>query len=613
MTYDPTLGERRVRDEARERLLVQRRVAWTAAGAALLVLLLVARYADLQLLDYERYRLRAEQNRLRIVPVAPPRGLIRTRGGEVVADNRPAYRLDITPEKTPDMAATLDKLSHLLDLGVEDIETFNERRRAARRFAPVTLRYALSDWEVANVAVNRHRLPGVEITPYLQRFYPYGSLLAHVIGYVGRVDSAGLTTTERDVYRGLSHRGLTGVESQAEARLRGQTGRRRVEINAEGRTVDVLEEVPPIAGEDLQLTVDLELQRAAATALAGEPGAVVAIDIASGDVLALVSEPAYDPNLFVNGIARRDFARLLQAPDKPLFNRALQGAYEPGSTLKPFIALIALETGVTDPERQYLSTGEFVLPGSDRPYRDWRRGGHGWVNVEQALEQSVNTVFYQLALDLGIDRIAAELAPFGFGAKTGIDLPGEQAALLPTREWKQARFHQPWFPGETVILGIGQGYMLATPIQLATATARLAGNRPVQPHVIRAAGAPPADPESFDMAHQTVLDGMIRVMHGAQGTARQHAPSDYRMGGKTGTAQVFTQQLNRDYAVMELSRNLRHHALFIAFAPASAPQIAVAVVAEHGGAGSRAAAPIARRVLDTWQHQQRALTQRSGP
>ncbi len=613
MTYDPTLGERRLRNEARERLLVRQRVAWTAAGAAVLILLLVTRYADLQLVEYERYRLRAEQNRLRIVPVAPPRGLIRARGGEVIADNRPAYRLDITPEKTPDMAATLATLGELLNLDANDLESFNERRRAARRFEPITLRYALSDHDVANVAVILHRLPGVEIVPYLQRFYPYGSLLAHVLGYVGRVDSAALTSAERDRYRGISHYGLTGVERSAEERLRGQASWRRVEINAEGRIVEVIEESPPAAGEDLQLTIDLELQRAAATALAGEPGAVVALDIATGEVLALVSEPAYDPNLFVDGIARRDFARLLQAPDKPLFNRALQGAYAPGSTLKPFVALIALETGVAEPTRRYLSTGEFVLPGSDRVYRDVLRGGHGLVDLEQALEQSVNTVFYQLALELGIDRLTAELARFGFGAVTGIDLPGEQAALLPTREWKQDRFHQPWYPGETVILGIGQGYMLVTPIQLAAATAQLAGGHPVRPHVIRSGAPPPAPDVVPDSAHKTVLDGMIRVVHGAQGTARRHAPVAYRMGGKSGTAQVFTQEQNRDYAVMELNRNLRHHALFIAFAPAAEPQIAVAVVAEHGGFGSRAAAPIARRVIDTWQARKPVLAQRSAP
>ena len=428
-----------------------------------------------------------------------------------------------------------------------------------------------------------------------------------------------------------------------------------METNAEGRVLNTLERQDPVRGRDLYLSIDLDLQRTAAIALQGAPGAVVAVDVANGELLALVSEPSFDPNLFVNGISSADYRRLLNTPGKPLFNRALQGNYEPGSTLKPFIALAALDAGVVNSETRYFSSGKFFLPNSDRPYRDWLKGGHGWVDIRQALEQSVNTAFYQMALDLGIDRIHDTLSPFGLGRPTGIDLPGEAGGLLPSRDWKRAQYNQPWFPGETVITGIGQGYTLVTPVQLAAATAALAGGTWHQPHLrLQRAGAePPADGEaaaadgdtatgsdnpagnspaagvsSLDaIVYQASLDpapagpspltsrrlqlgtadhwklvheGMAMVVHGVRGTARAIAPDDYQLAGKSGTAQVFTQDEGKEYVEEEVAQHLRHHALFIAFAPARQPRIAVAVVAEHGGAGSRSAAPVARAVIDAW-------------
>lgn len=624
-------SHQRIRDDHKERQLVLSRLRFCVGLVIVLSLLLIARYVQLQVIQHQSYATRSDNNRIRLQALPPTRGLIYDRNGEILADNRPAYRLEIIPEKVRDMAATLDQLSQLIQLTEDDRKRFDKRRRENRRFDQIPLRFALSDQEVARIAVNRHLLPGVEVVPYLTRFYPYGSLLAHVTGYVGRLNQQDIPPEQEDNYRGTTHTGHSALERYYEPLLHGQAGWQRVETNAEGRILKTLAREDPERGQDLYLTLDLGLQRTAAVALQGAPGAVVAIEVSSGDVLALVSEPSYDPNLFVNGISSSSYKRLLNTPGKPLFNRALQGSYEPGSTLKPFIAIAALEAGTVSSDVRYFSSGKFFLPNSERPYRDWLKGGHGWVDIPQALEQSVNTAFYQMALDLGIDRIYGALQPFNFGTKTGIDLPGEARGLLPSREWKRAQYDQPWFPGETVITGIGQGYTLVTPVQLAAATAALAGGVWHRPQLLMRSAATrdnpiqieaEADihlgnvtsieqPMSVDYQQQLrfeenkpywdlVHSGMERVIHGPRGTARAIAPSQYRMAGKTGTAQVFTQDVDEEYVESQVAAHLRHHALFIAFAPVDKPQIAVAVVAEHGGSGSRSAAPVARAVIDAW-------------
>lgn len=617
----------RIRDEQRERLLVLSRLRFCGAIVLVFTLLLAARYSQLQVVHYETYAARSDNNRIRLQALPPTRGLIYDRNGEILADNRPAYRLELVPEKISDMEHTLDRLAHLIDISAEDRKRFLKRRREGRRFDHIPLRFALSDQEVARVAVNRHLLPGVEVVPYLTRFYPYGSLFAHVTGYVGRLDAEDVSPDQEDNYRGTTHAGHSALERYYEPLLHGQAGWQRVETNAEGRILKTLERTDPQRGEDLHLSIDLNLQRTAAIALQGAPGAVVAMDPRNGEILALVSEPSFDPNLFVNGISSSDYQRLLKTPGKPLFNRALQGNYEPGSTLKPFIALAALENDVVSPDVRYFSSGKFYLPNSDRPYRDWLKGGHGWVDIRQALEQSVNTAFYQMALDLGIDRIHSSLQPFGFGRASGIDLPSEASGLLPSREWKRAHFNQAWFPGETVITGIGQGYTLVTPVQLAAATAALAGGTWHQPQLRRPGPSQERGQASADVDHivqqaglslnaepltsrplmgdneahwALVHEGMEMVIHGVRGTARAIAPSTYRMAGKTGTAQVFTQEVDEEYVESQVAQHLRHHALFIAFAPAEDPIIAVAVVAEHGGSGSRSAAPVASAVVNAW-------------
>jgi penicillin-binding protein 2 len=441
-----------------------------------------------------------------------------------------------------------------------------------------------------------------------------------VLGYVGRLDVDDLAEVDEDNYRGTTHIGKAGIEKYYETQLHGVNGVEKIETNVQGRVLKVLERENPVHGDDLILAIDVQVQQVAWDALGDRPGAVVAIDPRDGAVLALVSKPAFDPNLFVHGISGEDYQAILNAPGRPLFNRPLLGGYEPGSTLKPFIGLAGLELGVVNENKRVFSNGQFFLPGVSRPYRDWKKGGHGWVTMIEALEQSVNTYFYQLALDLGIDRMHDYLAQFGFGAPTGLDLLGEKAGVLPSREWKRAQFSAPWYPGETVIAGIGQGFNVATPVQLANAVATMAnGGTRFEPRLLYAAkhaGNEQADKTQAPVAFQIpvvsaanwqlVQAGMRRVVHGERGTARAIKPesgSGFEIAGKSGTAQVAAQARDEDMDETTAT-HLRHHALFIAYAPFDHPTIAVAVVVEHGGGGSRQAAPVARAVIDAWLSQE---------
>jgi penicillin-binding protein 2 len=453
----------------------------------------------------------------------------------------------------------------------------------------------------------------------LSRNYPYGELLTHVIGYVGRLDADDIASVDKGNYRGTRFIGKIGIEQFHEKALHGTSGFERVETNAGGRVLNVLERDDAIPGIDLILSIDVAVQQAAWDALGDRPGSVVAIDPIDGSVIALVSKPAYDPNLFVHGISQRAYREVLNMPGRPLFNRALKGGYEPGSTLKPFVGLAGLELGVVTPQTRVFSNGEFFIEGYNRPYRDWKDKGHGWVDMRAALEQSVNTYFYQLAMDLGIDRMHDYLSQFGFGSVTGIDIPGEGTGLLPSRAWKRAARDEPWYPGETVIAGIGQGFNVVTPLQLASAVATLVnGGARYSPRLLYAAKSAGVErakqveaplvlqvPVNDPVSWQTVLDGMDRVVNGSRGTARGVAvDARYRTAGKTGTAQVYQLGEDKEYDEAEVIQSLRDHALFIAFAPVEAPRIAVAVVVEHGGAGSKAAAPVARATLDAWLDQE---------
>ena len=612
-------NEQAIKDQRDERRLFRRRARTALVIIVVCMLALLGRYVWLQVISHESYATRSESNRVSIRPVAPNRGLIYDRRGRLVAENRPAYRLEIVPEKVKDIKALLHEISALVELSEDDISNFEKSRRHYRVFDSVPVKFNLSEQEVARFAVNRHRFAGVDVVPYLSRYYPYGELLTHVIGYVGRLDAADIASIDAGNYRGTSMIGKIGIEKINETELHGSSGFERVETNAGGRVLHVLERQDAVPGVDLVLSIDVAVQQAAWDALGDKPGAVVAIDPRDGSVIALVSKPAYDPNLFVHGISKTAYNEILNAPGRPLFNRALRGGYEPGSTLKPFVGLAGLELGVVTEQTRVFSNGKFYIEGYSRPYHDWRSGGHGWVTIRSALEQSVNTYFYELAMKLGIDRMHDYLAQFGFGAPTGIDVPGEGKGLLPSREWKRAVHEEPWYPGETVIAGIGQGFNVVTPVQLANATATLinGGNRyaPRVTYATKQAGdqraqrvraplvmqVPIKDPQDW----QVVLEGMEQVVNGARGTARAIAKgSRYRIAGKTGTAQVFKLAKGQDYKASEIPEHLRDHALFIAFAPVDNPRIAIAVVVEHGGAGSRVAAPIARATLDAWLGQE---------
>ncbi len=603
-----------LKDRARETRLVRARLVASAVGAGLAMALLIARLVELQVIDFEHFRTLSEDNRVRVEPVAPTRGLIYDRNGVILAENVPAYSLDVVPEAAGDIDRLLERIGRLVRLEPGDIERFRRALAKARRFDRVPLRLRLSEDEVARFSVNRHRFPGVEVRARLTRRYPLGALTAHLVGYVGRIDERELRTLDEANYRGTTHVGKTGVEQAFEGLLHGRAGYQHVETNARGRTLRVLDRVDPAPGVNLYLSVDVALQAAAERALGGRNGSVVAIDPVSGAILALVSLPAYDPNLFVDGIDRKSYAELLASRDRPLFNRALRGRYPPGSTIKPFLGLAGLEFGTEKARGTVWCPGWFSLPGSSYRYRDWKKGGHGRVDLRKAIVESCDVFFYELALELGIDRIHDFLSRFGFGQRSGVALAGESAGLLPSRAWKRRVRNQPWYPGETLITGIGQGYMLATPLQLAVATAALAmrGLR-MRPRVLerevaadgsqRPVGAETL--ESIELRRpeqwQEVIDAMVEVVHGPRGTARRIGRgATYRIAGKTGTAQVFSLGQDEKYREEELAPELRDHGLFIAFAPAESPRIAVAVVVENGGSGSRSAAPVAREVLDQY-------------
>lgn len=588
-------------NQFRARALVGMVVMVLAIGAV------AARFFYLQVIQHDEFVARADANRIKVQAIAPTRGLIVDRNGVVLADNRSSYRLQITREEALDVPATLRRLQQVVALSEEEIAAFNRLSSATRRFLPVPLKFDLSELQMAQFALDRHRFPGVDIVPYEVRRYPLGAEMAHVLGYVGRIDERDLARLDSGEYAGSSHVGKLGLEAHYENLLHGKVGFNRVEVNAQGRTLRVLERQPPQHGAQLKLSIDVQLQREAIRAFGDTTGALVAIDPRTGEVLCLVSVPGYDPNPFVNGISSKAYAKLIEAPTRPLFNRALRGVYEPGSTIKPFIGLGGLEMGLRSADYTIYSSGVFRLPGRPERYRDWKRTGHGRVDLTQALAQSVNTYFYQLAFDMGIDRIHSYLAQFGFGAVTDVDVGNEVTGLLPSREWKLAARKQPWFPGETVITGIGQGFFTTTPMQLAAATAVLAaGGIKRQPHVLQQIDetrySPPAqalqlvrDPANLAL----VVHGMEAVVHDRNGTSRAlSVGTDYLIAAKSGTAQVYTRKANTEYDEKSTALKLRNNALFIAFAPADAPTIALAVIVEHGNSGSKAAAPIAKQVLD---------------
>lgn len=604
-----------LKDHLRETHLFTGRVVVALVCVVILLIGVVMRLVYLQVISHDHFATLSDNNRVNIVPIPPTRGLIYDRKGVLLAQNTPSFSLEIVPEQSEPLDDTLAELGKIIALDEENLDRFKVRLRQRHSYEGIPLRLRLSEEEVARFAVNRYRFPGVDIHARLARDYPLGAYGVHAIGYVGRINEEELKTLDSSNYRGSNYVGKTGVEKYYEDVLHGKVGYQHEETNAAGRMLRVLERRLPTPGQNLYLTLDLDLQQVAELALTGRRGAVVAIAPKTGEVLVLASVPGYDPSLFVNGISSAEYKALQGSIDQPLFNRVLNGQYPPGSTVKPLVALAGLEYNEVTPATSTFCPGWFSLPGDDHRYRDWKKGGHGTVDVRLAIMHSCDVYFYDLARTLGIDRMHKYLGYFGLGAKTNIDLPAESGGLMPSREWKRKSRKQAWYPGETLITGIGQGFMLATPLQLAEAMATLAnrGDR-VQPHIVRAAQAPgagelstrpPTHKDKVPVAAvghwDAVIAAMKDVVHAPGGTAQGIARGiGYEMAGKTGTAQVFGLKQNEKYKASEVVERLRDHALFVAFAPVDEPEIAIAVVVENGGSGSGEAAPVARAVLDRY-------------
>jgi len=604
-----------IKNSTSEQKLFRQRAAAAGVFVLALVSVLLGWMAYLQIFNHDHFITLSIDNRVRVVPLPPPRGLIYDRNGVLLAENRPSYHLEVVPAQVEDLDETLARLVNLVPLNEDDLRRFKLERRRKQPFQSIVLRSNLSDSEVARFAVNRHTFPGVDITARLERHYPLGALGVHALGYVGRIDERELQALEPQNYEGTVYVGKLGIEKYYETILHGTIGHQQVEINAQGRTLRVLSSQPPVPGTSLILTLDTGLQKAVEEALGNHKGAVVAMDPRNGEVLALASMPSFDPNLFVEGVSASTYQRLLHHLRRPLFNRALSGQYSPGSTIKPLVALAGLNYAVTLPGRTMMTYGYYQLPNGHRRYRDWKHAGHGMVNMAKALTQSCDVYFYDLAYRLGIDRLHDFLARFGLGNRIGLDSTGEAGGLLPSSAWKRQTYGQPWYPGETVITGIGQGYLLTTPLQLATATSTLAmrGKR-VKPRLLRAtmsaAGSRLEPQKSAPLAPITlkqtafwdrVIDAMIAVVHQPNGTAHKIGKdAQYLIAGKTGTAQVFSLRQNESYDEQSLDTKLRDHSLFIGFAPANDPRIAIAVVVENAGSGAKVAAPVARKVMDAY-------------
>ena len=604
-----------LKDHFHETLIFNQRVLVAAVIMFLLLTLLLIRLAYLQITNQEHYSTLSENNRVSIRPIPPSRGLIFDRNGILLAQNLPSFTLEIIPEHVEDLNKTLNDLAQLISISKEDLKRFHKDRRKKRRFEGVPLRFRLNDDEVARVSVQQNKLAGVVIKAQLSRHYPQGKLASHAIGYVSRINEAELRKLDASNYSATTHIGKVGIERTYEDMLHGEVGFQHVETNAQGRVLRVLDRTLPVSGKNLYLNLDSKVQAIAEESLAENNGALVAIDPRNGAVLAMVSVPVYDPNLFVHGISSLDYKALSTSAERPLFNRALRGQYPPGSTVKPMMGLAGLELNEIQTHDELDCPGWYMLKNDERRYRDWKKKGHKETDLLKAITESCDVFFYDLALTLGIDNISSYMDHFGLGKKTGIDLRGELSGLNPSRKWKRKNRNLPWFPGETLITGIGQGFMLTTPLQLASATATISmfGKRfkprmlygiqdQQNSQIIKTDAAPlEAVPINDKNNWKTVLDAMKNVVYGVHGTARGIKYGlKYTLAGKTGTAQVFGIAQDAEYKKEEIAKKLQDHALFIAFAPYENPRIAVALIVENGGHGGSAAAPIVRKVIDQY-------------
>lgn len=598
-------------DHAAEASLFKRRALFTFVCVIGLLSILLGNLYHLQITSYKDYATRSNDNRIRIVPLPPSRGLIYDRHGVLLAENQPFYSLDVVPEKVKNLQATLDDLAKVIPISKEEREDFNKALKHHRRFNPLTLINRLTEQEVAEFSVNQYRFPGITVEAGLKRYYPYGDVLTHALGYVGRINSRDREALERTdqwhEYAGTKFIGKQGIERYYEPVLHGKPGHLEEEVNNRGRTIRTLEVTQPTPGKDIYLTLDLKLQQKAMELLAGRRGSVVAIDPRNGGILALVSSPSYDPNQFVHGISGKDYSALLNNKSRPLINRATQGQYAPASTVKPILALLGLEEKAVTEKTRIWDPGFWQIPGVEHKYRDWKRWGHGWVDVYHSIIDSCDTFFYEMAYKLGIDKISHFMNKFGFGESSGVDIYEEASGMMPSREWKQRKYRQPWYIGDTISVGIGQGYWTTTPLQLAAAITILANKgRRFTPHLLKSIKNEdgslntPVDEKSPIVLKNPKNWNIINEAMRLTAHKSRFTDAKYTAAMKTGTAQVFSVAQGEKYDHDNVAERLRDNALIVAYAPYEHPRIVLAVVLENAGWGGANAGPVARALLDEY-------------
>ncbi len=605
------------KNKALESALFARRVYFCVFVIILMVTMLLGNLYFLQVTQYQDYQTRSNDNRIKVIPSAPPRGLIFDRNGVLLAENQPEFSLEIIPEQVPNLKQTMLELTELLGLDEQNIPRLLDEARHNRKFNPLTLAEQLNEEQVAKFSVNQYRFPGCSIEAYLKRHYPYADVLTHALGYVARINVKDLQQLDKDGklnnYAATHDIGKQGVEKYYEDQLHGQAGYQEVEVNNKGRVLRTLKYQPPVAGQDLYLSIDIKLQKRAYELMAGQKGGIIMMDPRDGSILAFVSTPSYDPNIFVRGVTGKEYSGLLKDPARPLINRISQGGYSPASTVKPLLSVMGLNEGAITPTYRYFGGPTFQIPGTARKFRDWRKGGHGWLDVYRAIEVSADTFFYDMAYRVGIDKIHDYMTRFGFGQYSGLDIEEESKGILPSREWKQKRHRQPWFQGDTISVGIGQGYWTATLIQLARAHSILTQHgRIITPHLGMAFGSGdkqqpivPAEQDPIqvkdDNYWNVALQGMYLVNNGPEGSGRHaFAGTPYKSGGKSGTAQVVGMKENQRYDASKLKAEHRDNALFVTFAPFDNPRVVCALILENAGGGSKNAAPLARAMLDSY-------------
>ncbi len=619
-----------IRDHSAESSLFLRRALVSIIIVIGVLFVLISNLYYLQIESFQVYQTRSNDNRINVLPVAPNRGLIYDRNGVLLAENRPVFSLEVIPEKIDDLDKTLRQLAELLQLDEETIGRFYRQKKRSRRFKPVPLVNRLTDEQAALFSVNQHKFPGINIEAHLKRYYPFSSALTHMLGYVAKINSRDLQRLEQEGkaadYAATWDIGKQGIEKYYEEMLHGKPGYQEVEVNNRGKIIRTLKFQPPEPGKDIYLNIDVNLQIQAQNQLDGRRGAIVLLDAKDGGVLAMVSSPSYDPNLFVHGISSKNYNELLNSRSRPLINRATQGRYPPASTIKPQMALLGLNEGAITETSKIWDPGWWRIPNTSRRFRDWKRWGHGWVDVYHAIEQSCDTYFYELSYKVGINKISEFMTRFGFGDYTGIDIAEETTAIMPSRGWKRARFNQPWYQGDTISIGIGQGYWTSTPLQLAQATAILARRgKVIEPRLLRSirtsSGFLEVPPETKppvvlknEKNWQVALDGMYGVINKSTGTGRKaFVGTTYVAAGKSGTAQVIGMAEDEEYDPDKIDEHHRDNAMFVAYAPFEKPEIVASVVVENAGGGSSHAAPIVRSLFDSYfAHKETPLIELKG-